>query len=258
VILAEDALDDAIENFEDYEDKPETNLTRANLLAKKAAAENAYDDAVRRLNSMLSTGKQVDIDLEEGKLIMAQAQLAQAEREWERIKDGPNPGDIAVLEALIDESQEDHAIYSQGPDPEDVALAEVRVENAKAQLAAAEAALADLELVAPFAGVVSELHIDPSEWVAPGQPVLLLADLAHLRVETTDLSEIDVAQIAEGDVAIVTFDALPDLTIHGVITRIAPKASPGSGVNYKVVVELDEIPAQLRWGMTAYVDVELE
>jgi multidrug resistance efflux pump len=258
VILAKDKLDDAIEDYEEYEDKKEDNLQRANFLAKKAAAEKAYEEAVRRLNSMQGTGQQVDIDLEEGKLIMAQAQLAQAEREWERIKDGPKPGDIAVLEALISNAQDDHEIYSIGPDPDDIALAEARIENAKAQLAAAEAALADLELVAPFEGVVSELNIETSEWVAPGQPVLLLADLNHLLVETTDLGEIDVAQIAVGDMAEVTFDALPDLSILAVITKIAPKATGGSGVNYTVVLELDEVPEQLRWGMTAYVDVELE
>ncbi|MCJ7703830.1 MAG: efflux RND transporter periplasmic adaptor subunit [Anaerolineales bacterium] len=258
VILAKDKFDDAIEDFEEYEDKNEDNLQRANYLSKKAAAEKAYEDAVRRLNNLSGTGREVDIDAEEGKLIMAQAQLSQAEREWERIKDGPNPGDVAVLEALISDAQKDHEIYSQGPDPEDVALAEARIENAIAQLTAAEAALADLELAAPFTGIISEIHINSSEWVAPGQPVLLLADLNHLRVETTDLGEIDVAQIALGDVAEVTFDSLPDLAIPGVVTSIAPKASAGSGVNYTVVLELDEVPEQLRWGMTAYVDIDLE
>ena len=132
------------------------------------------------------------------------------------------------------------------------------MENGRSQLAAAQAALADLELAAPFAGVVSELHINPSEWVSPGQPVLLIADLAHLQVETTDLGEIDVAQIVVGDIVIVTYDALPDVVAEGTISRIAPKASEGSGVNYTVVIDLHEIPAALRWGMTAFVDVELE
>ena len=258
VILAKDKLFDVIEDYEEYEDKKEDNLQRANFLAKKAAADKAYQEAVRRFNNLSGTGKQVDIDAEEGKLIMAQAQFAAAEREWERIKDGPNPGDVAVLEALIEDAQKDHEIYSVGPDPDDVALAEARIENAVAQLAAAEASLADLELAAPFTGVVSEIHINASEWVAPGQPVLLLADLGHLRVETTDLGEIDVAQIAVGDVAEVTFDALPSLSIRGTISSIAPKASAGSGVNYTVILELDEVPDQLRWGMTAYVDIELE
>jgi multidrug efflux pump subunit AcrA (membrane-fusion protein) len=83
-----------------------------------------------------------------------------------------------------------------------------------------------------------------------------LADLEHLRVETTDLSEVDIAQVAVGDLVAVTFDALPDVEVAGQVTRIAPKADEGSGVNYKVIVELDEIPAQLRWGMTAFVDIE--
>jgi multidrug efflux pump subunit AcrA (membrane-fusion protein) len=258
VVLAEDALEDAIEDFEEYENKPEDNLRRAHFLSKKAAAEKAYNDAVRRLNNLSGTGRQVDIDAEEGKLIMAQAQLAQSEREWERIEDGPFPGDVAVLEALISDAQKDYEIYSDGPDPDDVALAEARIENAVAQLASAQAALADLELIAPFSGVISELHINPSEWVSPGQPVLLLADLDHLRIETTDLGEIDVAQISVGDIAIISFDAIPDLVINGTITSIAPKAAEGSGVNYTVVLEMDEIPNKLRWGMTAFVDIELE
>ena len=82
--------------------------------------------------------------------------------------------------------------------------------------------------------------------------------MGHLRVETTDLNEIDVAQLKIGDTAIVTFDALPDVVIDGTVTRIAPKDSEGSGVNYPVVIELAEIPNGLRWGMTAFVDVEIE
>jgi multidrug resistance efflux pump len=86
----------------------------------------------------------------------------------------------------------------------------------------------------------------------------MLADMDHLQVETTDLNEIDVAQIQVGDVASISFDALPDLLITGVVTSIAPKSSAGSSVNYTVVIELDELPEELRWGMTAFVDIEVE
>jgi multidrug resistance efflux pump len=87
---------------------------------------------------------------------------------------------------------------------------------------------------------------------------LLIADLNHLQVETTDLSEIDVAQISLGDTAIITLDALPELVLDGTVVSIAPKADSGAGVNFPVVIELSEIPAALRWGMTAFVDIELE
>ena len=67
-----------------------------------------------------------------------------------------------------------------------------------------------------------------------------------------------MAQIVIGDKAIITFDALPDLVLAGTVISIAPKAAPGSGVNFPVTLELDEIPPELRWGMTAFVDIELE
>lgn len=258
VVLAKDALDKAKEDFEPYEDKPEDNLTRANFQAKLASAQQTYDAAVRKLNSLLGTGSDADIAVAEADLATANAQVIEAEREWERVKEGANQADVALLEAQIEAAARDYEIYQVGPDPDDVTVAEARLTNAKAQLAAAEAALADLELAAPFGGVISELHINPSEWVAPGQPVLLIADLDHLRVETTDLGEIDVARIAVGDPAIITFDALPEVVIEGTITRIAPKAAAGSGVNYTVILQMSSVPEALRWGMTAFVDVELE
>jgi multidrug efflux pump subunit AcrA (membrane-fusion protein) len=78
-----------------------------------------------------------------------------------------------------------------------------------------------------------------------------------LRVETTDLNEIDVAGIAEGASVNISFDALPGEEVPGTVTRIAPKASEGSGVNFTVIIEMDEIPEGIRWGMTAFVDIEV-
>jgi multidrug efflux pump subunit AcrA (membrane-fusion protein) len=258
VVLARDALEKAEDDYKPYEDKPEDNLQRANYQAKLAAAQKEYDAAVRVLNSLEGTATEIDIILAEADLALANAQLKEAEEESERLDEGPNEADVELLEAQIASAASDYEIYKEGPDPDDVSIAEARLENAKAQLAAAEAQLADLELAAPFNGVVSELNISTSEWVNPGQPVLLIADLDHLQVETTDLGEIDVAQISVGETAIVTFDALPDESITGTVVRIAPKASAGSGVNYTVILEISDVPAALRWGMTAFVDIELD
>jgi multidrug efflux pump subunit AcrA (membrane-fusion protein) len=258
VVIARDALDKAKEDFEPYAGKPEDNLTRANFQAKLAEAQQVYDAAVRQLNALEGTGSEIDINVAEADYLTAQAALLQAERDLERVLDGPDPGEVALLEAQIGNGYRDFETYSNGPDPDDVALAEARVSNAETQLAAAKETLADLELKAPFNGVISEVHVNPSEWVAPGSPVLLIADLEHLQVETTDLGEIDVAQIAEGDTAAISFDALPDLILEGTVISIAPKAEPGSGVNFPVILELSEIPAELRWGMTAFVDIVLE
>ncbi len=233
MILARDAYEDAQEDFEEHENKPEDNLQRAAALSKKAQAEDAYDATVRRYNRLVSeTGDELDVAEAEADLALAKAQLRAA--------------------------QEDYAILEEGPDPDDVAVAEARLLNAKAQLAAAEASLENLVLNAPFDATIGNIYINTGEWVTLGQPILVMADLTHLQVETTDLNEIDVARIQIGDTAIVTFDALPDVEVAGLVTRIAPKDAEGSGVNYPVLLELEEIPEGLRWGMTAFVDIEVE
>lgn len=232
LLLAQIRLDEAREDFEPYEKKPESNKVRAAFFSKLVEAEKIYDGAVRLLNNLSGEASELDIAEAEADLRLAQEKLGVAER--------------------------DYAIYKDGPDPDDVKLAEDRVENAKVQLDAAIKTLDDLELNAPYDGTVTELYVKESEWIAPGQPILLLADLEHLRVETTDLNEIDVARIEVGDTAIVTFDALPDVVVEGEVIRVAQKAAEGSGVNYPVVIVLDEIPEKLRWGMTAFVDVEVE
>jgi len=257
VVMARDTLDKANEDYEPHANKPEDNLTRAHFLARQAAAQQVYDNAVRRLNAMQGTGSEVDINVAEAEYITAQAALLQAERDLERVLDGPDTGEISLLEAQIEKGQRDFETFNAGPDPDDVVLAEARIANAGAQLAAAEEMLSDLELKAPFGGVILAVHVNSSEWVAPGSPVLLIADLNHLQVKTTDLSEIDVARIALDDIAVITFDALPELALEGTVISIAPKADEGSGVNFPVIIELSEIPAALRWGMTAFVDIDV-
>jgi HlyD family secretion protein len=230
--LAKKKLDDAIDDYEPYANKSETNLMRATLLSRKAQAQKDYEVLERYYNNLIGTSSDLDLAEAEAQLQLAQAQQAVAERDLEMV--------------------------TQGPDPRDTALAETRLDNAKTQLEAAQAALEDQVLLAPFAGTVSELYVRPNEWVSPGQPALLLADLDHLWIETTDLNEIDVARLKLGDTASITFDALPDTVVSATISQIASKSDESSGVNYRVVLELDSLPDGLRWGMTAFVDIQVD
>lgn len=165
--------------------------------------------------------------------------------------------ELAVAQANLQKALDDYATWKDGPDPEELAVAQARLENAHAALSAAQAKLEDLELRAPFAGTISEVNVRLGEWINPGMPVMVIADLADLHIETTDLNEIDAARVKVGNSVIVTFDALPGVEVRGVVKSIAPKASEGSGVNYTVVVISDELPELLRWGMTAFVDIEV-
>lgn len=162
---------------------------------------------------------------------------------------------LEAARADLDRAREDLAAYQDGPLPGDVDLAQKRLDSARAALAAAQAAPGSLTLAAPFAGTASEVLVRGGEAVSPGAPVVILADLSQLQVETTDLNEVDAARIRTGDRAIITFDALPDVSLDATVVSIASRASPGAGVSYKVVLELAAIPPDLRWGMSAFVDI---
>jgi multidrug resistance efflux pump len=144
-----------------------------------------------------------------------------------------------------------------GGSPEEIAAAEAAIRQAEAALKKAEVALERTAVRAPLGGTVGMVQLRENELVAPGQPLVTVGDLDTLWVETTDLDEIDVARVDVGQAVDVTFDALPDRVFTGLVKRISPMAeSDGGGVNYTAIVELEELDPVIRWGMTAFVDIE--
>jgi HlyD family secretion protein len=227
MIIARDKLEQAREDFEPYENKPEDNVVRAGLLSQLAQAQREYEALVRQYNNLLGTANQIDV--------------SQAE------------ADLAIARADLTKSQRDYESLLKGPDPDEVALAEARLATANAQLEAAQYALEDLELRAPFGGTITHVYVHASEWVTPGQAVVGLSDLENLRVETTDLSERDVPQIVVGQAVNVYIEAL-NIDVQGKVIQISPLADTlGGDTVYKTTIELDTRPPGLRAGMSVEV-----
>lgn len=217
--LMQQRLDEARLSFETYKFRPSSDPSRQDSKETLDKAQSDYNAAVRRLEYHIQ---------------------------------------VEVAIANLQKAREDYEIWSQGPKPSEIAVAQARLDNAKAALASAESRLTDLELHAPFTGTISKIYVREGEWLSPGSPTFLLADLEHLQVETTDLNEIDAARVNQQDQVTITFDALPDVVMEGIIHQIAPMASEGSGVNYTAVIILSNWPEELRWGMTAFVDIIVE
>jgi HlyD family secretion protein len=248
VTLAKDRLDRAREKYEPYASKPESNVTRATLLSELAAAQQQYDFAVRQLNSLLGTADETDLAVRQADLETAQAQLAEAEREWERIKDGANPADISLLEAQLEDARREWQRVKEGPDPADLAAAQARV-------AAAQATLDQARITAPFSGLITEVNSKPGDQVSPGTPAFRLDDLSHLWVDV-EVSEVDINQVRVGQPAVLTFDAILAKEYQGEVVEVAPVGTEMLGVvNFKVTVELIEPDQDVRPGMTAAVEI---
>lgn len=173
---------------------------------------------------------------------------------------------IRTVEAGVQNAQEQLrgaearlAQVKAGAAPEAIAAAEASLQRARAGLEQARVASNRTEVRAPLAGTVGMVQVKESELVAPGQSLITVGDLSTLRVETTDLDEIDLARVEAGQTVDVTFDALPDRVFSGRVRRISPMpASDRGAVNYTAIVELEELVPEIRWGMTAFVDIEVE
>ncbi len=161
---------------------------------------------------------------------------------------------VSAAQAQVDVAQAQLELLKVGPKPERVAVADAKVEQAQASLAIAHDALTRLTLNAPFAGTVTKVYIEVGDTVAPGQVVLVMANLQHLQIKTTDLTELDVVHVAEGQPATVTVDAFPEQPWQGHVTQIKLEAVEYRGdVTYPVLIDLDETIPNLRWGMTVLV-----
>ncbi len=182
----------------------------------------------------------------------AQARIAQAEADLDRLVTPATPSQIAEAEAEVRRNQANLDQLLAGARKEEIARVAADIADARARLMQAEADLADTELRAPFAGTLAFLDVKPGEQVASGSVVAQLADLSAWQIETSDLTEIDIPNVAEGDRAQLTFDALDDLEIGGTVLRIRPIGENKQGdIVYTVIIDPDTQDERLRWNMTA-------
>jgi multidrug resistance efflux pump len=99
--------------------------------------------------------------------------------------------------------------------------------------------------------------VKAGETAAPGALMAVLADFSNWLVETTDLTEIKVPNVKEGQSVVVTFDALPELELKGTVDSIGALYQTSSGdIVYPVRIKLIDTDPRLRWGMTAAVEFE--
>lgn len=166
---------------------------------------------------------------------------------------------VKSAEAAGDQAEASLRKARNGPTEEDIDVLEAQVQQAQASLERAREMEAQTELRAPFAGTLAQRLVETGEPVAPNQPAARFGNLQGLRVETDDLNEIDVGEIRAGQPAEISFDALPTVTASGKVASVRPVAETKSGeTTYTVVVEFEDVPEGVRWGMTAIVEIRTE
>ena len=206
--LAEEAVDQADHTAANLSDLSSSDPKRAAAEAALYEARQQRDAIKTNLNWY--TGEPTDIDqaMLDARVALAEAQVLQAQLEWEKWKDGPDPSALELAQASVD--------------------------NAKAQLEAAEAtAAAELDTLdldadkvtvrAPVSGVVLARLIEPGEVVAAGATVFTIGQLDALRI-TVYLPEDRYGGVSLGEQAQVTVDTFPGDQFVAMVSRIADEA----------------------------------
>jgi len=230
-------------------------LARVNQAAFKTALEQARINLQR---ADLAYSQLKDLPSEEA-VAAAKAVLASAEAAYDQLdRNNARQIDLDAAQAQVDSARLSLEAVEAGASEVQLESAQLEIDAINLAISQAQSTLDDSEIKMPFDGQVVEVYYRNGEYAAPAQPVILVADLSAMQVETTDLSEVDAARVSLGDVVSITFDALPDSSLSGTVVRIADKASAGSAVNFTVTIQLNENPKNIRWGMTAFVEIKVE
>jgi len=244
---------------------PEGSFTVDGLPQTLDDAQDAYNDASNRV-------KEIEIQLAQAErgntqaIEDAQQDLEQAVRDLEVAQRGPKPLDVemaqanvAVAEAALVSAETRLARLQDGPDPDQLAAGQARLTAAQASLAAAREALEQANLRAPYAGTVTAVMIQSGEATAAGLPVLELIDTQRWRIETKDVGELMIGRVRVEQPVIVTVNAFPGEELPGAVVAIAPTAIVQLGdTTYAVTIELEPTALDLRWGMTAKVNIRTD
>jgi HlyD family secretion protein len=184
--------------------------------------------------------------------------LAQAERQLARIQ-ALSDGEVIAPQQL-EEAREARDLAASRKES---AAARVRGNApgggnerlAAAQLATAEALLAQTRVTAPSAGTILERLVQPGDVVQPGQALLDMAQDGPVWL-TVQPEEKNLAYLRVGQTAQASADAFPDSVFAASITRLAPAVDPARGT-IEVDLLVDHPPAFLRPDMTVSINVEV-
>ncbi len=245
VILAEADLANAQKTLDDLVN---SDTARAQALRTLDTAEENYEDAhnyrlglngkIEIADTYILNGipkvrytkgyadKETIADADE-KLALTEAQLNDARRNYERVKDGADLADVAAAEARV---------------------------------AASQSTLNMAQIIAPFSGTVTQANSAIGDQISTGSAAFRIDDLSRLLVDV-QVSEVDINTVTEGQDTTLTFDAVLGRTdpYEGKVAQVSQAGDTVQGVvSFTVTVELTNADKYVKPGMTAAVNIIVE
>jgi HlyD family secretion protein len=156
---------------------------------------------------------------------------------------------ITSSQYALTEQTESLAKLQAGADPLDVQSSQLNITQAQNALTDAKNNLANYYVYAPYDGTVAKVNVQVDQSAGSGTSVATF--ITQQKIAEVSLNEVDAAKIQNGQKVTLTFDALPDLSIAGVVDEVDTVGTVSQGVvTYNVKIGFDTQDARVKSGMS--------
>lgn len=222
-----------------------------------------------------SAGTLSAIDVKVGEAVAAGQKLAQVDQAAQRAALSAASAALSAAYAALSTAQAS-GIGQQ------IAAAQAQVASAQQQLLKAQTDVNNTVLTAPEAATVLQVNsqvgesvaagvtrapslsgstspiIDPAQAGAGATTAFIVLGSANQFQTSAAFAEASAAELAPGQTASITFDAIAGLTLPGTVTAVATSATQVNNVpEYYAAITTASTDARLRSGMTVTVNVDI-
>lgn len=233
--------------FNQVADRSPDDPQRAQALSNLTTAQSNLATANRNLAYLEGNGTEKDIADADTAVQLAQANVTDAQRKLNDLKQGVKPSDLALAQAKVQDAK-DSLAELMNPTAADIAAAQAKVDGI-------QALINQQSIQAPFDGTITDINVMKGDLVSSGTNAFRIDDQSAIFVDL-QVSEIDINNIQVGQTATLTFDAIPSKTYNGTVYEVGTIGATSSGVvNFTVTVQLTDADASVKTGMTVAANI---
>lgn len=216
--------------------------------SKLDLAENALDRTITLGNTSLLSAR--------SKLELAIKQYETAQKQYDNVR-LTALSNIENAKKQIDIANAALDLKKEPASADELRPLQIAIESAKKDLQDAKKRLADMTLVSPTNGVVSEINGLAGEVViSPAtKSFMTIVDISHPYIEA-HIEELDISKVRLGQSTLITFDSIEKTSFTGSVRFVSDTSSIDENdiVTYLVEIVFDPGQSGVREGMTATID----
>jgi len=204
----------------------DTRVASADLAKAQASIQEAR---AQEQGGRIAERQQIDSDLARARLDLEAAQKNYAALERLAARQAATRQEMDTARQLVEQLQlriqfleKNKAALVTSTDKE---IANAKLKEAQSAAAVAQSNL-DLSILrAPMDGTLYDFDLKPGAYVNPGDPIAKVGRLDRLRV-TVYVDEPDLGKVREGELVVITWDALPGHQWKGMVDKLPTQIVP--------------------------------